>query len=79
MKRTIEELREYARQENRAYKALELAGFMCWGDSVHPAKRVVIELYENGKSWKTNFPDKRYYFEDFQDAAKNLLHGGSAK
>lgn len=74
MKRTIEQLREYARQENAAYKRLEGAGYMCWGDSKCPAKGVVIELYENGKSWKTNFPDKRYYFEDFQSAAKSLLH-----
>lgn len=75
MKRTIDELREYARQENKAYKELEQAGFMCWGDSKAPGKQVIIERYEDGKSWKTNFPDKRYYFKDFQDAAKNLLHG----
>ena len=74
MKRTIEQLREYARRENAAYKRLENAGYMCWGSSKCPAKEVVIELYENGKSWKTNFPDKRYYFEDFQSAAKSLLH-----
>ena len=77
MKRTIEQLREYARKENAAYKRLENAGYMCWGGSKCPAKEVVIELYENGKSWKTNFPDKRYYFEDFQSAAKMLLHGVS--
>ena len=75
MKRTIEQLREYARKENAAYKRLEQAGYMCWGDSKNPAKQVIIELYENGKNWHTNFPDKRYYFEDFQDAAKNLLDG----
>ena len=74
MKRTIEQMREYARRENAAYKRLENAGYMCWGSSKCPAKEVVIELYENGKSWKTNFPDKRYYFEDFQSAAKSLLH-----
>ena len=74
MKRTIEQLREYARKENAAYKRLENAGYMCWGNSKSPAKEVVIALYENGKSWKTNFPDKRYYFEDFQSAEKSLLH-----
>ena len=74
MKRTIEQLHEYARKENAAYKRLEGAGYMCWGNSKSHAKEVVIELYENGKSWKTNFPDKRYYFEDFQSAAKNLPH-----
>ena len=74
MKRAIEQVREYARKENAAYKRLEDAGYMCWGSSKCPAKEVVIELYENGKSWKTNFPDKRYYFEDFQSAAKSLLH-----
>lgn len=75
MKRTIEQLREYARKENEAYKRLEYAGYMCWGDSKCPAKGVVIELYESGKSWKTDFPDKRYYFENFQSAGKSLLHG----
>ena len=74
MKRTIEQLREYARKENEAYKRLENAGYMCLGGSKCTAKEVVIELYENGKSWKTEFPDKRYYFEDFQSAAKSLLH-----
>ena len=77
MKRTIEQLHEYARRENAAYKRLEDAGYMCWGNSKSHAKEVVIELYENGKSWKTDFPDKRYYFEDFQSAAKSLLHGVS--
>ena len=74
MKRTIEQLREYARKENAAYKRLENAGYMCWGNSKSHANEVVIERYENGKSWKTNFPDERYYFEDFQSAAKSLLH-----
>lgn len=81
MKRTIEQLREYARKENAAYKRLENAGYMCWGaeymrcaDGKSHVKGVVIELYENGKSWKTDFPDKRYYFDDFQSAAKSLLH-----
>ena len=74
MKRTMEQLREYTRKENAAYKRLEDAGYMCWGDSKCPEKRVLIERYENGKSWKTNFPDRRYYFEDFQSAAKSLLH-----
>ena len=74
MKRTIEQLREYARKENAAYKRLENAGYMCWGNSKSHAKEVVIERYENGKNWKTDFPDKRYYFEDFQSAAKSLLH-----
>ena len=74
MKRTIEQLHEYARKENEAYKRLENAGYMCWGNSKSHAKEVVIELYENGKRWKTDFPDKRYYFEDFQSAEKNLLH-----
>lgn len=74
MKRTIEQMREYARQENAAYKRLEDAGYMCWVDSKRHAKEVVIELYENGKSWKTDFPNKRYYFENFQSAAKSLLH-----
>lgn len=75
MKRTLEELREYARQENKACRALKQVGFMCWGSNTYEGKNVMIELYENGKSWKTNFPDKRYYFKDFQGAAKNLLHG----
>lgn len=44
------------------------------GDSKCPAKGVVIERYENGKSWKVCFPDTRYYFDDFQSAAKSLLH-----
>ena len=74
MKRTIEQLREYARRENAAYKRLENAGYMCWGNSKSHAKGIVIELYENGKNWKTDFPDRRYYFEDFQSAAKSLLH-----
>lgn len=74
MKKTIEQLREYARRENVAYKRLENAGYVCWGDSKTPAKGVIIERYENGKSWKTDFPDKRYCFESFQDAAKSLLH-----
>ena len=74
MKRTIEQLHEYARKENEAYKRLENAGYMCWGNSKCTEKCVVIERYENGKSWKTNFPDKRYYFENFQSAAKSLLH-----
>ena len=74
MKRTIEQMREYARKENAAYKRLENAGYMCWGNSKSHAKGVVIELYENGKSWKTDFPQKRYYFENFQSAAKSLLH-----
>lgn len=74
MKKTIEQLREYARKENSAYKRLEDAGYMCLGNSKSHAKEVVIELYENGKSWKINFPDKRYYFENFQSAAKSLLH-----
>ena len=74
MKRTIEQLHEYARKENEAYKRLENAGYMCWGNSKCTEKCVVIERYENGKSWKINFPDKRYYFEDFQSAAKSLLH-----
>ena len=74
MKRTIEQLSEYASTENAAYKKLENAGYMCWGNSKSHANGVVIERYENGKSWKTDFPDKRYYFEDFQSAAKSLLH-----
>ena len=74
MKRTIEQLHEYARKENEAYKRLEDAGYMCWGNSKSHAKEVVIELYENGKSCKTDFPQKRYYFEDFQSAEKSLLH-----
>ena len=74
MKITIEQLREYARKENAAYKRLENAGYMCLGNSKSHEKGSVIELYENGKSWKTDFPDKRYYFEDFQSAAKSLLH-----
>ena len=74
MKKTIEQLREYASRENVAYKRLENAGYVCWGDSKCPAKGVVIERYENGKSWKVCFPDTRYYFESFQDAAKSLLH-----
>ena len=74
MKRTIEQLREYARKENAAYKRLENAGYMCWGNSKSNAKGVVIELYENGKICFPAFPDKRYYFEDFQSAAKSLLH-----
>ena len=74
MKRTIEQLREYARKENAAYKRLENAGYMCWGNSKSRAKECVSGLYENGKSWKTDFPDKRYYFEDFQSAEKSLLH-----
>lgn len=74
MKRTIEQLREYARKENAAYKRLENAGYMCWGDSKSPAKQVVIELYKDGKNWRTNFPDERYCFEDFSSAAKSLLH-----
>ena len=74
MKKTIEQMREYERKENAAYKRLENAGYMCWGNSKSHAKGVVIELYENGKSWKTDFPQKRYYFENFQSAAKSLLH-----
>nr|DAE29901.1 MAG TPA: hypothetical protein [virus sp. ctqEG8] len=74
MKKTIEQLREYARRENVAYKRLENAGYVCWGDSKTPAKGVIIERYLDGKSWKTNFPDERYYFEDFSSAAKSLLH-----
>lgn len=31
MKKTIEQLREYARRENVAYKRLENAGYVCWG------------------------------------------------
>ena len=48
MKRTIEQLREHARKENAAYKRLENAGYMCWGNSKSHEKEVVIELYEIG-------------------------------
>lgn len=74
MKKTIEQLREYARRENVAYKRLEDAGYMCWGNSKSHAKGVVIELYENGKNWETDSTDRCYYFENFQSAAKSLLH-----
>lgn len=75
MKKTIEQLREHARQENAAYKRLKQAGYMCWGSNTYKGKNVMIDFYGNGKNWKTSFPDKRYYFKDFQDAAKNLLNG----
>ena len=59
MKRAIEQLREYARRENAAYKRLENAGYMCWWCSKCLAREVVIERYESGKNGKADFPKKR--------------------
>lgn len=72
MKRTIEELRAYARQENAAYKRLETAGFDCWGAG---ERGVMVERYREGENRATHFPAFREYFKDWTEAATVLLDG----
>ena len=72
MKRTIEELRAYARQENAAYKKLESAGFDCWGAG---ERGVMVERYREGENRATHFPAFREYFKDWTEAAEKLLSG----
>ena len=75
MKRTIEELRAYARQENAAYKKLESAGFDCWGAG---ERGVMVERYREGENRATHFPAFREYFKDWTEAAEKLLSGDAA-
>lgn len=75
MKRTIEELRAYARQENEAYKKLESAGFDCWGAG---ERGVMVERYREGENRATHFPAFREYFKDWTEAAEKLLSGDAA-
>ena len=75
MKRTIEELRAYARQENASYKKLESAGFECWGAG---ERGVMVERYREGENRATNFPFFREYFKDWTEAAEKLLIGDAA-
>lgn len=86
MSKTMEEIREKARRDNAACRRLEDAGYLCWGDWAGLVRRgicrVIIEWYEAGKNTATNFPDKRWYFKDFEEASAFLLDGrgdGSAE
>ena len=75
MKRTLEALRAYARQEDEAYKKLESAGFDCWGAG---ERGVMVERYREGENRATHFPAFREYFKDWTEAAEKLLSGDAA-
>ena len=74
MKRTIEELREYARKENAACSLLRAAGYECYGVERGGRFIVAVEKYREGEGSATHFPALKQYFDDFQAAAAELLN-----
>nr|DAH90952.1 MAG TPA: hypothetical protein [Bacteriophage sp.] len=77
MKKALEEIREKERRNNAAYDRLRAAGYSCWGDSYalmrRGISRVLIEQYRAGENPATVFPERKWYFRDYEEAAAALL------